>query len=194
MCSSLHIQNKVAEIVKDKERDEEMVDRLLDFKVFIDAALPAAFSEIESSPTPAVASSSTNPSALASTSNLHGVAAPQKRTVNRDFIHAATDAFTTGFRVRRNKPAEMIAKFLDRAMRRGQKGSSDEEFQRILDSVLGLYNYTQGTAAFRFYIPTWAYADAIAQTKMCSERSTIARLRSDFSFNAVLPMTLRKLC
>lgn len=128
------MQNKVTEIVKDQDHDEEMVDRLLEFKAFIDSALPTAFCDVESTTTPTI---------LASTSSA-SAAAPGKRTLNRDFVHAATDAFATGFRVRRNKPAEMIAKFLDRAMRRGQKGSSDEEFMRILDSVLGLYHYTQG--------------------------------------------------
>lgn len=136
----MYVQNKVTEIVKDQDHDEEMVDRLLEFKAFIDSALPTAFCDVESTTTPTVASSS---SILASTSSA-SAAAPGKRTLNRDFVHAATDAFATGFRVRRNKPAEMIAKFLDRAMRRGQKGSSDEEFMRILDSVLGLYHYTQG--------------------------------------------------
>ena len=110
-----------------------MVDRLLEFKRFIDKALPVAFSDPDLSAGDVV-------------NYGEGDAAPVEpsRKTNRDFVNAANDAFETGFRVRRNKPAEMIAKFLDRSMRRGQKEASDEEFETLLDEVLGLYRYTQG--------------------------------------------------
>lgn len=67
---------------------------------------------------------------------------------NKLFKNAASDAFATGFRLRKITPAEMIAKYLDREMKRGQKGASDEEFSRKLDAVLGLYRYTRGTHDF----------------------------------------------
>ncbi len=114
----------VAKIVHDQERDEEMVDRLLDFKGFIDEALPEAFVDVS-----------------ISSSNVD---VKPTRTVNRDFVHAASDAFQAGFRGRKLKPAEMIAKYLDRAMRKGQQEASTEEFNKIMQQVLGLYRYTQG--------------------------------------------------
>ena len=103
-----HVHNRVSTIVNDQEHDDEMVDHLLDFKAFVDAALDSAFAG------------------------------------NRQFKNAATDAFATGFRLRKIKPAEMIAKYLDREMRRGQKEASDEEFQKKLEAVLGLYRFTRG--------------------------------------------------
>lgn len=114
-----------------------MVDDLLKFKEFIDTTVPIAFSDPEQALAFPADSEVASSSKSASIGN-------GKMTVNKDFVYAATDAFMTGFRVRRNKPAEMIAKFLDRAMRRGQKGSSDEEFAKILDSALGLYRFTEG--------------------------------------------------
>ncbi|KAL5534761.1 hypothetical protein ACEPAG_1225 [Sanghuangporus baumii] len=110
-----HVHKVVLTLVNDKERDEEMVDRLLDFKAFIDTALVEAF------------------------------------VGDRQFKNAATDAFATGFRVRKIVPAEKIAKYLDRDMRRGQKGASDEEFQKKLEAVLGLYRFTRDKDVFRTF-------------------------------------------
>ncbi|KAG5641761.1 hypothetical protein DXG03_004273 [Asterophora parasitica] len=61
------------------------------------------------------------------------------------------DAFTAGFKARRNKPAEMIAKYLDHAMRKGQGSKSDAEFEALLDSVLALYRYTEDKDVFRTF-------------------------------------------
>ncbi|KAH8111451.1 Cullin-domain-containing protein [Phellopilus nigrolimitatus] len=127
----VHVHNKVVSIVSDKAHDDEMVDRLLEFKGFIDAALPEAFSD---APTAGP-----------------GTAGTSARVANKQFIHAATDAFATGFRARRNTPAEMIAKYLDREMRRGQKDASDADFAAKLDAVLGLYSFTQDKDVFRTF-------------------------------------------
>lgn len=107
----VHVHNRVSGIVNDQEHDDEMVDRLLDFKGFTDSALDDAFAG------------------------------------NKQFKNAATDAFATGFRLRKIKPAEMIAKYLDREMRRGQKEASDEQFSKKLEAVLGLYRFTRGKAS-----------------------------------------------
>lgn len=110
LCSAFksHVHTCVASIVRDKEHDDELVSRLLDFKAFIDIACQKAFKG------------------------------------DRSFRSAATDAFMTGFRVRKNKPAEMIAKNLDYELRRGQKETSTEEFLAKLNSVLSLYRFTSG--------------------------------------------------
>ena len=163
-----------------------MVDRLLDFKGFVDSAIPIAFSDLETTTTVAPSS---KVNAIASTSSTSTKETPEKRAVNRSFLNASTDAFTDGFRVRRNKPAEMIAKFLDRAMRRGQKGSSDEEFMHILDSVLGLYRYTQGKFLRLNIIQ---YTNGVLQTRTFFGRSITEHSRSDSCFNAVPLMTSRK--
>lgn len=137
------------DIVKDFARDDEMVQRLLDFKTFLDSALQDAFAdEVE---IPPVGTSKGD--------------ATSKKQPNKDFGYALKDAFQTGFQARRNKPAEMIAKYLDKAMRNGQKGESDTAFEALLDSVLGLYRFTQDKDVFRTF-----YHRALAK-RLLLERS-----------------------
>lgn len=139
----------VQDIVNDAGRDDEMVRRLLEFKAFADSTLPTAFAdEVEVPPV--------------STSDQD--AAPRKRP-NKDFGYALIDAFQTGFKARRNKPAEMIAKFLDRTMRKGQKDTSDADFMAVLDSALGLYRFTNDKDVFRTF-----YHRALAK-RLLLERS-----------------------
>ncbi|KAI6022306.1 hypothetical protein PISMIDRAFT_18761 [Pisolithus microcarpus 441] len=131
----IYVQNDVANIIKDTEHEGTMVERLLEFKVFCEGALQTAFVD------------------------------PQTKQPNREFSYALTDAFAYGFKVRRNKPAELIAKHLDRLMRRGQRDMSDPEFDQLLDSVLGLYRYTDDKDVFRSF-----YHRALAR-RLLLERS-----------------------
>ncbi|KAI6137208.1 Cullin family-domain-containing protein [Pisolithus sp. B1] len=91
----IYVQNVVANIIEDTEHEDTMIERLLEFKVFCEEALQTAFID------------------------------PQTNQPNREFSYALTDAFAYGFKARKNKPAELIAKHLDRLMRRGQRDMSD---------------------------------------------------------------------
>lgn len=42
-----------------------------------------------------------------------------------------------------NRPAELIAKFLDEKLRAGNKGTSEEELENILEKVLALFRFIQ---------------------------------------------------
>ncbi|KIJ58771.1 hypothetical protein HYDPIDRAFT_141311 [Hydnomerulius pinastri MD-312] len=136
-----YVQTSVADIVKDTAREEEMVERLLAFKAFSDTALHNCFS---------------SPPSTAQT----GPSLP-----NTSFAYALRDAFTSGFKARRNKPAELIAKHLDRLMRRGQRGTSDAEWEELLERVLVLYRYTDDKDVFRTF-----YSRALAR-RLLLERS-----------------------
>ena len=118
------------EIVKDADNDDDMVQKLLDLKSAADITISTAFL--------------TNKINAAETSA--GTKIPDS-----EFVYSLKDAFASGFRARRNKPAEMIAKFLDKAMRKGQGSSTDAEFQALLDSVLALYRYTDDKDVFRTF-------------------------------------------
>ncbi|KAG0701950.1 Cullin family-domain-containing protein [Suillus ampliporus] len=96
-----YVQKKVQEIVKDTSKDDEMVGRLLEFKSFADTVLSEAFVD------------------------------PSTKQNNQDFSYGLIDAFTKGFKARRNKPAEQIAKHVDRLMRHGQRGMSDAAFEAL---------------------------------------------------------------
>ncbi|KZT24381.1 Cullin-4B [Neolentinus lepideus HHB14362 ss-1] len=136
-----YVQSNVKAIVKDEARDDEMVDRLLECKAFAESAISTAFVDVIHNP---IVDES-----HASTSNAPQV--PSVKRANKEFSYAMFDAFHHGFKARRKKPAEMIAKYLDKAMRRGQKGASDEEFDRALDAALSLYRFTDDKDVFRTF-------------------------------------------
>jgi cullin-4 len=143
-------------IVTDLPRDGDMVERLLKFKEFAEKAASTAFVDY----TP----SSTNG---ASTSNN----APQQYTAspNVEYAYAIRDGFQAGFCRRRNKPAELIAKYLDRAMRKGQKSATDTEFMTLLEKVLQLYRFTEDKDIFRTY-----YMRALAKRLLLSRSANDA--------------------
>ncbi|KAG1814325.1 Cullin family-domain-containing protein [Suillus subaureus] len=125
----------VQDIVKDASKDDEMVNRLLEFKSFADTTLKEAFVN------------------------------PSTKQNNQDFAYGLIDAFTKGFKARRNKPAEQIAKHVDRLMRHGQRGVSDAAFEALLDAALALYRFTDDKDVFRTF-----YHRALAK-RLLLERS-----------------------
>ncbi|KAF7367229.1 CULLIN-2 domain-containing protein [Mycena sanguinolenta] len=143
ICSvfKVHIEKTVQSIVKDAAADDTMAQRLLDCRAVADAAIKKCFVEEQ------VTLMDSDASKAESTSTV-----PVKRP-RQEFIYALTDAFTVGFKARRNKPAEMIARHLDKLMRKGQGAMSDAEFEVLLDSALGLYRFTDDKDVFRgFYL------------------------------------------
>ncbi|OAX36818.1 Cullin-domain-containing protein [Rhizopogon vinicolor AM-OR11-026] len=130
-----YVQKTVQDIVKDASKDDEMVDRLLQFKSFTDTVLNEAFVN------------------------------PSSNQTNQDFVYALIDAFAKGFKARRNKPAELIAKHVDRLMRHGQRGMSDAAFEALLDAALALYRFTDDKDVFRTF-----YHRALAK-RLLLERS-----------------------
>ncbi|KAI0761642.1 Cullin-domain-containing protein [Trametes elegans] len=166
----LYVQNKVKEIVTDAAHDDEMVPKLLEFKAFADKLVAQSF--VDEGPTGPAPSAPSQPS----TSQTPAPAPPAAPTqANREFQYALTDAFHAGFRARRKAPAEMIAKHIDRALRRGQKGKRDEDFAAELDAVLALYRFTDDMDVFRAF-----YQRALAK------RLLLGRSASDDFERAVL--------
>lgn len=60
---------------------------------------------------------------------------------NEGYAHALKEAFEHFINQRANKPAELIAKFLDHELRAGSKGQSEEELDANLDKALLLFRY-----------------------------------------------------
>ncbi|KAH9983287.1 Cullin-4B [Russula compacta] len=139
-----YVTTKVAAIVCDVARDEEMVERLLAFKS--SASLVHSF---------AVSSSSCSK--------------------DNDYQYALHDAFTDGFKKRRNKPAEMIAHHMDRLLRKGQGSAGDEAFAGQLNAALALYRFTADKDVFRAF-----YHRALAK------RLLLGRSASDDAEKAML--------
>jgi cullin-4 len=148
----VYTQTKVVSIVKDVDRDDEMVERLLKLRHLASTTIEKAFST--TSPTRAAPSSSPRKSSDTTSSPSKppdaSTSSPRKRP-DQTFVYALTDAFNNGFKGRRSKPAEMIAKYLDKAMRKGQGASTDAEFNAMLDDALKLYKYSDDKDVFRTF-------------------------------------------
>ncbi|KAG6909083.1 hypothetical protein DXG01_002064 [Tephrocybe rancida] len=149
-----YVLTQVGDIVKDVKGDEKMVERLLEFKRLADTVISTAFLDEKTS----ISSSAitTQP--------------------NNEFIYALGEAFTIGFKARRNKPAEMIAKYLDRTMRKGQGVSTDAEFEGLLDSALALYRYTDDKDVFRTFYHR-SLAKRLLLQKSASDDFEVAMLK-----------------
>ena len=48
--------------------------------------------------------------------------------------------------MRPNKPAELIAKFIDSKLRSGNKEQTEEELEELLDKVMVLFRYVTSSA------------------------------------------------
>lgn len=154
---NLCIQKLVTEVVTDREHDDDMITNLLTLKALVDEIVSTAF--ITSKDT-------TSPARTALVLAEGGTLDPS--VSDRSFVEALSDAFGKGFKTRRIKPAEMLAKYLDSAMRKGQKSASDAEFNTLLDRVLVLYNYTDDKDMFRK-----------SYHRMLAKRLLLARSASD---------------
>ena len=118
-----------------------MVDRLLEFKAFADRLVTDALAT-EVAPS----SDQADPQDAMNVDQR-----PLIKVSSQEFQYALSDAFQRGFRSRRNKPAELLAKHLDRALRKGQQGKKDIDFERELDAVLRLYRFTEDKDVFRTF-------------------------------------------
>ncbi|KZT35448.1 Cullin-domain-containing protein [Sistotremastrum suecicum HHB10207 ss-3] len=101
---------------------------------------------------------------------------------DRELGYATTKAFEKGFAGRSGKPAEMIAKYIDSAMRKGQRGASDADFRSLLENVLILYRFTPDKDVFRTF-----YSRGLAKRLLLSrsasddlEKEVIKILREDY--------------
>ncbi|KAL0950552.1 hypothetical protein HGRIS_007358 [Hohenbuehelia grisea] len=171
LCSALgnHITDTVRRIVQDAAEDDRMVQRLLDFKAAADTAVKNAFLDV---PTADMASTAASTSA----------AAEDAHKPNQDFVYALERGFRTGFKARRIRPAELIAKYLDKAMRRGQGASTDDTFQALLDSVLALYRFTDDKDVFRTFYHR-SLAKRLLLEKSASddfEKAMLAKLKEQY--------------
>ena len=59
---------------------------------------------------------------------------------NKESFHGSLkEAFEYSINLRQNRPAELVAKYIDSKLRSGNKGGGDEELETILDGVLVIF-------------------------------------------------------
>ncbi|KAJ1430596.1 Winged helix-like DNA-binding domain superfamily [Sesbania bispinosa] len=92
---------------------------------------------------------------------------------NEAFSNTIKDAFEHLINLRQNRPAELIAKFLDEKLRAGNKGTSEEELEGTLDKVLVLFRerMCKKDLAKRLLLGKSASIDA--------EKSMISKLKTE---------------
>ncbi|KAI8568421.1 hypothetical protein RHMOL_Rhmol02G0197900 [Rhododendron molle] len=102
-------------------------------------------------------------------------------TKNEAFCNTIKDAFEHLINFRQNRPAELIAKFLDERLRAGNKGTSEEELEGTLDKVLVLFRFIQGKDVFEaFYKKDLAKRLLLGKTaSIDAEKSMISKLKTE---------------
>ncbi|KAG7019515.1 Cullin-4 [Cucurbita argyrosperma subsp. argyrosperma] len=100
---------------------------------------------------------------------------------NEAFSNTIKDAFEHLINLRQNRPAELIAKFLDEKLRAGNKGTSEEELEGTLDKVLVLFRFIQGKDVFEaFYKKDLAKRLLLGKSaSIDAEKSMISKLKTE---------------
>nr|XP_011460204.1 PREDICTED: cullin-4 [Fragaria vesca subsp. vesca] len=100
---------------------------------------------------------------------------------NEAFCITIKDAFEHLINLRQNRPAELIAKFLDEKLRAGNKGTSEEELEGTLDKVLVLFRFIQGKDVFEaFYKKDLAKRLLLGKSaSIDAEKSMISKLKTE---------------
>ncbi|EPS64061.1 cullin 4, partial [Genlisea aurea] len=100
---------------------------------------------------------------------------------NEAFSNIIKDAFEHLINIRQNRPAELIAKFVDEKLRAGNKGTSEEELEGTLDKVLVLFRFIQGKDVFEaFYKKDLAKRLLLGKSaSIDAEKSMITKLKTE---------------
>ncbi|MED6184277.1 Cullin-4 [Stylosanthes scabra] len=100
---------------------------------------------------------------------------------NEVFSNTIKDSFEHLINLRQNRPAELIAKFLDEKLRAGNKGTSEEELEGTLDKVLVLFRFIQGKDVFEaFYKKDLAKRLLLGKSaSIDAEKSMISKLKTE---------------
>ncbi|KAJ2787111.1 hypothetical protein GGI15_000987 [Coemansia interrupta] len=101
---------------------------------------------------------------------------------NTMLVNALREAFGEFINTRRNKPAQLLAKFIDQRMRTSSKSASTEdEMDELLDRVLVLFRFIQGKDMFEAYYKR-DLAKRLLYNKSASidtEKSMLQKLKSE---------------
>uniref|UniRef100_A0A7N4PHA9 Cullin-4B n=1 Tax=Sarcophilus harrisii TaxID=9305 RepID=A0A7N4PHA9_SARHA len=70
---------------------------------------------------------------------------------NERFVNATKEAFETFINKRPNKPAELIAKYVDSKLRAGNREATDEELEKMLDKIMIIFRFIYGKDVFEAF-------------------------------------------
>jgi len=100
---------------------------------------------------------------------------------NEKFVTSLKDAFESFINQRQNKPAEMIAKFVDSKLRAGNKEASEEELEKLLDKIMVIFRFIHGKDVFEaFYKKDLAKRLLVGKSaSVDSEKSMLSKLKAE---------------
>merc|ERR1719277_2087466 len=102
-------------------------------------------------------------------------------SANEQFIVGMKEAFETFINRRQNKPAELIAKFVDSKLKAGNKEATEEEMERILDKIMVIFRFIHGKDVFEaFYKKDLAKRLLLGKSaSIDSEKSMLSKLKQE---------------
>jgi len=97
------------------------------------------------------------------------------------FLYTVKEAFEHFINQRQNKPAELIAKFIDSKLKSGNKESSEDELERILNKILVLFRFIHGKDVFEaFYKKDLAKRLLVNKSaSVDAEKSMLSKLKQE---------------
>mmetsp|Transcript_20842 Transcript_20842/g.46666 ORF Transcript_20842/g.46666 Transcript_20842/m.46666 type:complete len:729 (-) Transcript_20842:640-2826(-) len=97
------------------------------------------------------------------------------------FSHSLKEAFECFINVRQNRPAELVARFIDSKLRSGNKGTSEEELEEVLDRTMTLFRYIDGKDLFEaFYKKDLSKRLLLDKSaSVDAEKSMISKLKAE---------------
>ncbi|CAG9796347.1 unnamed protein product [Diatraea saccharalis] len=100
---------------------------------------------------------------------------------NEKFTYSVREAFEHFINQRQNKPAELIAKFVDVKLRAGNKEATEEELERLLDKIMVLFRFIHGKDVFEaFYKKDLAKRLLVGKSaSVDAEKSMLSKLKQE---------------
>ncbi|XP_012281134.1 cullin-4A [Orussus abietinus] len=100
---------------------------------------------------------------------------------NEKFSNSLKEAFEAFINQRANKPAELIAKFVDCKLRAGNKEATEEELERLLDKIMVLFRFIHGKDVFEaFYKKDLAKRLLVGKSaSVDAEKSMLSKLKQE---------------
>ncbi|CAK1602414.1 unnamed protein product [Parnassius mnemosyne] len=100
---------------------------------------------------------------------------------NPKFVYSMREAFEYFINQRQNKPAELIAKFVDLKLRAGNKEATEEELERLLDKIMVLFRFIHGKDVFEaFYKKDLAKRLLVGKSaSVDAEKSMLSKLKQE---------------
>nr|CAD7199683.1 unnamed protein product [Timema douglasi]CAD7262933.1 unnamed protein product [Timema shepardi]CAD7405403.1 unnamed protein product [Timema poppensis] len=100
---------------------------------------------------------------------------------NEEFVNSLKEAFEYFINQRANKPAELIAKFVDSKLRAGNKESTEEELEKLLDKIMVLFRFIHGKDVYEaFYKKDLAKRLLVGKSaSVDAEKSMLSKLKQE---------------